>query len=161
MHEQNVAEAIRRAIMVETVERRKSGAAKLGFSAVNYGNLFIRDYWTLFAIARELECSISDLTPPVERRSSTGLRWADLVDASEKVMHEVRLLPVQTKDLLVWRAGGHAWAIIQKRLPGRVGFSLREDYASGVAHIGKRCAEQVRLFSNAENFFVAKRAAAA
>jgi hypothetical protein len=146
-----------RAYMIEELERRRGSNAPLGFSQVNYGRLFIRDFWTLFAIAVELECSIADLLPETERQSEGDVRYADLVCASEDVMRAIRLLPTHITTVVIARLRGDSWRAINLILPGRASFSLRDDLATGLRKTSDVCESQLRMLGEADAFFIAKK----
>jgi hypothetical protein len=141
--------ALRTAVLVINTEslRSPAGDAQLGFSAVNYGNLFIRDRWTLFAIARELNCSVDELISPPEVRRS-GPRWSELTRASEELLAEVQKLPQDMRLVLILRACGARWKQITAKLPGRVFFSIVDDADHGLAQLVLTCPSQVAMLAS-------------
>jgi hypothetical protein len=146
---------IRHALLIERAEGRKKTPAGLGFAQINYGRLFVRDYWTLFAIARELDCSIDDLTETKES-PRTGPRWSELISASEEILETVRTLPVIVRDVVTMRCAGFSWRRIQQRFPHRVSFSLRDDHTDGLCRVRRSSHESLLFLATTENIFVVK-----
>jgi hypothetical protein len=122
--------ALRLAVAVIQIEQARRPSARLGYTQINYGRLFIRDRWTLFSIARELGCQVSEiLSAPDDKRSSGDApRWSELVSAAESILSVVNARPAHVRMILVHRAGGKSWRQIEALLPGRVMFSIQEDY---------------------------------
>lgn len=145
---------IRHALIIEGKESRRKSPRGLGFASVNYGNLFVRDKWTLFAIARELDCSVEDILSPPEKRE--GPRWSELIQASEDILGEVRTLPGPTKTLVLKRGEGLSWRKIQQEFPGRMMFSLREDHERGIQLVIRRARDHLNFLASFDNFFVVR-----
>lgn len=143
--------ALRTAILIINTEstRRPSADAGLGYAQINYGRLFIRDRWTLFAIARELCCTVEDLIAPPEIRR--GPRWADLVSSAESLLAELQNLSEHVRVVLALRACGTSWKSVLSHLPGRVLFSLVEDADSGLRTLGARRQTEISLLSSYEH----------
>lgn len=122
--------ALRLAVAVIQIEQARRPSARLGYTQINYGRLFIRDRWTLFSIARELGCTVADIVAPPDEQSRTSdaPRWNELVDAAESILAIVNARPAHVRQILVYRAGGLRWRQIEALLPGRVMFSIQEDY---------------------------------
>lgn len=147
--------AVRRSFLLERKESRRKTPPGLGFSQVNYGNLFRRDKWTLFAIARELDCTIEELICPDDGKTS-GPKWSELIQASEDILEIVRALPFSLRHLVLLRAEGKTWRKIQRDNPGRLMFSMREDFDRGMDIVLRRAPDQVIFLASAENFFVVR-----
>jgi hypothetical protein len=144
--------ALRLAVRVEQIERRRTDSRRLGFAQVDYGRLFVRDEWTLFSIARELGCTIADLLPPKETdRGESRATWSSLVEASERLLSVARGLPEPIRSIVLLSAVGLGLRRIAARLPGRALFSLAEDLARGVARVALLCERDVRLLSSSEH----------
>jgi hypothetical protein len=145
------ADALLRSFIVEQIERKTRPSAKLGFAQLDYGRLFVRDRWTLFAIAREIGCSVEDLLEPPQPSPESRVAWRDIVDASEKIMGAARSLPDQLKLVTLLRAGGLGWRKIGKALPGRALFSLADDYERGIRRIWVLAQREVRMMSGVDH----------
>ncbi len=128
---------VRHAFIIERRESHKKAPTSLGFAQINYGRLFVRDRWTLFAIARELDCTIDDLLSPPETRE--GPRWSELISASEAVLETVRTLPGHLRTLVLRRGEGFSWRRIQQEFPGRTTFSMKDDHGSGLDIVSSLC----------------------
>jgi len=152
------AKALLRAFIVEQIERRRRPSGKLGFAQLDYGRLFVRDRWTLFAIARELGCTIEELIEPPVPASESRVVWGDLVEASDVVMGAARSLREPIRQVTLLRAAGLGWRKIQRALPGRASFSLAEDYVLGIERVAILAGRECRLlaFSEHPKFFVVK-----
>lgn len=150
---------VRRAVIIEKREGRRKIPAGLGFAQINYGRLFIRDYWTLFALARENDCKIEDFLPKDSAHS--GPRWSELITASETILEVVRALPDSRRILLLQRGSGLSWRKIQQRHPERVMFSMKEDYREGLLLVAKTSADSLNFLASFDNFFVVKKVEAA
>lgn len=159
-HETNeiTARALLRAFVVETIERKRRHTAKLGFAQLDYGRLFIRDKWTLFAIAREIGCSVEDLLEPPRPANDSQVTWTQIVDASESLMSAARSLREPIKRVVLLRACGMGWRNIGKALPGRTLFSLADDYEEGIRKIWILASHECRLIAFADHpkFIVVK-----
>ena len=142
------AEAIRRSLILEQIERTRRSSAALGFAQINYGRLFIRDRWTLFVIARELNCPIEEILSAPDARPSTSTRWADVVDATEVILSSVRELIYSVRVVVVYRSEGRSWRAIVRALPDRALFSMTEDFACGCELVWRRAAPEVRLVAS-------------
>ncbi len=147
--------AVRRSFLLERKESRRKAPPGLGFSQVNYGNLFHRDKWTLFSIAVELGCSVEDLLSP-EDKKTLGPRWSELVQASEDILSAVRTLPLSLRHLVLLRAQGDSWRKIQRKNSGRIMFSMREDFDRAMDIILRRAPDQVIFLASCDNFFVVR-----
>ena len=145
--------ALRRAYLVEVRESRKKGDPRLGYSQINYGRLFVRDYWTLFAIARELDCKIEDLVAEPERPRS-GPRYSEIIQASEEILETVRTLPAIFRSVVECRGRGLSWRKIQLKCDGRIQSSLRDDYDRGMKLVGRASAGSLSFLASLDNFFV-------
>ncbi len=153
--------ALRRAHRVVQTERRRGSSGRLGFSQIDYGRLFHRDQWTMFAIARELGCSVDDLLPPTEPTGESRVAWSDLVAASEAIFAVVQTMPDQRRSAIVLYSAGLGPRQILKRLPGRLAFSVAEDVAEGIGQIASRAESHVWTLARSDhkNFIVVKRPA--
>jgi len=147
--------AVRRSFLLEKKESRKKTPPGLGFAQINYGNLFVRDPWTLFAIARELDCKIEDILSPDDGKR-VGPRWSELIQASEVVLDTVRSLPHHLRHLVVLRGQGKSWRKIHRENPGRLMFSMREDYDRGIQFVLRRAPDQVIFLASFDNYFVVR-----
>lgn len=147
--------AVRRSFLLEKKESRRKTPPGLGFSQVNYGNLFVRDPWTLFAIARELDCKIEDILSPDDGKR-IGPKWSELIQASEDILENVRTLPLPLRHLVVLRGQGKTWRKIQRDHPGRIMFSMREDFARGMEIVLRKTPDQVIFLASFDNFFVVR-----
>ncbi len=156
MSELRLAEVgVRHALLVEQRESRNRVPPQMGFAQVNYGNLFVRDRWTLFAIARELGCSVDEILEPDPEKKS-GPRWSEIAQASESVLEDVRALPAQIRDLVILRGSGISWRRIQHRYEGRLSFSLREDHSRGMSSLLRTCYDHLNFLASFDNYFVVK-----
>ena len=148
--------AVKRSFQLEKKESRRKTPAGLGFAQVNYGNLFVRDKWTLFAIARELDCTIEDILEPKDS-ARVGPRWNELISASERILDTVRSLPAHARHLVMARGIGHSWRRIQRDNPGRIFFSLRDDYQQGIEGIIHSVPEAIVYLASFDNFTIVSR----
>jgi hypothetical protein len=144
MAETNVQRALELAVIIMEAERRRRPSAALGFAQINYGRLFIRDYWTLFAIALELECTVADLLPSPEPAEQRSLR-ADMTESAESILVEIRRLPSPLSAVVLLRAARVSWRKIYGKMQGRAQFSIRDDWAIGLKIISERCASECRF----------------
>jgi hypothetical protein len=141
------AQALLRAFVVEQIEKTRTYTRKLGFAHLDYGRLFIRDKWTLFAIARELGCTVEDLLEPPQPAPESRVAWSEIAEASESLMAIARGLPPMMREVTLLRATGLGWRKIGKALPGRASFSLAQDYADGIALVWRRGERECRLLA--------------
>jgi hypothetical protein len=153
------ARALLRAFVVESMERKRRATSKLGFAQLDYGRLFVRDRWTLFAIARELGCSVEDLLEPPQPANDHRIVWGDIVSASESLMSAARSLRDPIRQVVLLRACGLGWRKIGIALPGRTPFSLADDYEEGIRKIWILASHECRTlaFSDHPKFGVVKR----
>lgn len=152
------AQALLRAFIVETMERKRRVSSKLGFAQLDYGRLFIRDQWTLFAIARELGCTVEDLLEPPQPVSESRVVWSEIVTASESLMSAARSLRDPIKQVVLLHASGMSMRKIGRALPGRAPFSIAEDLAEGVRKIWILASHECRYIAFADHpkFIVVK-----
>lgn len=143
----NVERAIQIAALVIARESARRPSAKLGFAHVNYGRLFIRDRWTLFAIARELNCDVADLLSPPSPAADSGTRWSTISEAAERLFERVQALSSPVRAAMRLRAGGIAWSAVARATPGRVMFSLMEDTDQGYLILARECEDEVDLLA--------------
>jgi hypothetical protein len=153
-------EALRLATIVELADGRRRIGHNLGFALINYGRLFVRDYWTLFAIARELDCGVGDLVSPPDRAEKRS-KWDELTRASEAVLAVVRTLPDPLRWICERRASGQSWRKIARSRPDRLLFSMQDDYEESLGILLIRAGEPLSFLCSAENFIVVKRRARA
>jgi hypothetical protein len=143
--------ALLRAFVVETMERKRRASSKLGFAQLDYGRLFIRDQWTLFAIARELGCTVEELIAPIEPQRESRVAWSEIVDASESLMASVRSLRDPIKQVILLKASGMSMRKIAVALPGRASFSLAEDLEEGARKTWILASHEVRFLAHVEH----------
>ena len=143
-------DAVRLAYVIEKADSRRRIGHSLGFALINYGRLFVRDYWTLFSIARELDCGVSDLVGKEERRT----KWDVLVRAAEEILAAVQALPAPLRMIVEERGSGHSWRRILRRHPDRLIFSMREDYDRALRVIQGRASVAVLTLLTEENISV-------
>lgn len=141
-----VIRSLQLAILIVSAQQRRSPDSRLGFTQINYGRLFVRDPWTLFSIARELNCSVSELVSPPEQ--ANGTRWPALVDAAETLLSAVQAQPPHLRAPLLLRCATIPWTRVAALLPGRVKFSLQEDVATACAAILRTCGDEVDLLTS-------------
>lgn len=146
-------EGLRLAVLVEVADGKRSCRANLGYAQLNYGRLFIRDFWTLFALAREMECEIGDFLPK-EDRSQRRAQWDQLIRASEEVLAVVRSLPAPMKQVTEARSEGLSWRKIRRLFPDRMLFSMQDDFFQSLQIIQARAKESLHYLSTSENFIV-------
>lgn len=151
---------VRRAFLIEGRESRVKAPRSLGFAQINYGRLFVRDYWTLFAIARELDCSVTDLVEQDDHCRS-GPRWSEMIQSAEEILDCVRTLPDPPRSLVVMRGRGISWRKIQSLHPDRVTHSMKDDHRRGTDTLLRLVHDHLNFLASAENFFVVRRAEAA
>ena len=149
-------EALRLATIIEMADGRRRIGQNLGFSLINYGRLFVRDYWTLFAIAREIDCEMSDLLPRDDEKRQKRLKWSELTRASEIILAKVRTLPAPLRSVAEARAKGEGWRKIARRWPDRVLWSMQEDFARVLEILLKESADSISFLTSNENIFVVK-----
>ena len=145
---------IRHAVIIERREGRKKSPTGLGYAQINYGRLFVRDKWTLFSIARELDCSVEDILSPPETRDRP--RWSELIQASEDILGEDRTLPGPTMTLVLRRGEGVSWRKIQQEFSGRTTFSMKDDYERGLQQIKRVVRDSLNFLASFDNFFVVR-----
>lgn len=151
---------VRRAFIIEGRESKKKAPPNLGFAQINYGRLFVRDYWTLFAIARELECSVSDLVSGTNEQRS-GPRWSELIQSSEEILETVRTLPHPSRQVVILRGSGLSWRKISAAHPDRDVRSMKDDHRDGIGTLLRFVHDHLNFLASAEKFFVVKSAEAA
>lgn len=105
----------------------------------------------MFAIARELGCSVEDLLPPPEPTRESRVAWSDLVVASELVLGEVRTANPSVRDVLALAARGMGMRQMLRLLPGRLSFSIAQDLAEGLAAIVARQSQSVLLLARSDH----------
>ena len=151
--------AIRRSFIVEKIERSRRSSKRLGFAHVDYGRLFIRDRNTLFAIARELNCTIEELLSPVEPTRESRIVWSDIVGASESILASVRALLEPIRSIVVDHGLGLNWRTIRRKYPDRMAWSLHDDHEAGMVQILQNRSSEVHLIATSDHqkFFVVKR----
>lgn len=155
MRELETAEiGVRHAFIIERRAGQRKSPAGLGFSQINYGNLFVRDKWTLFAIARELDCTIEDILSPPETRHLP--KWSELISASESILDQVRALPAHLKTLVSRRGDGISWRTIQQEFPGRTTFSMKDDHASGLAQVLRHSFDHLNFLASFDKNIVVR-----
>jgi len=145
---------VRHAFLLERREGKRKIPPGLGFAQINYGRLFVRDKWTLFAIARELDCTIEDILDTPETR--TGPKWSELITASEHIMETVRALPGPLKTFVMMRAEGISWRRIQQDFRGRTTFSMKDDHALGLTHVMRRSYDHLNFLASFDKNFVVR-----
>lgn len=150
------ARGLLRAFIVESLERKRRHTAKLGFAQLDYGRLFVRDRWTLFAIARELGCSVEELMEPPQQSQESRVVWSQIIDASESLMSAARSLREPIRQIILLRASGMGLRKIGIALPGRAPFSLAEDFEEGIRKIWILVSHECRLlaFSDHPKFMI-------
>jgi hypothetical protein len=149
-------EALRLATIIELADGRKRIGQNLGFSLINYGRLFVRDYWTLFAIAREIDCEMSDLLPRDDEKRQKRLKWSELTRASENILAKVRALPAPLRSVAEARGKGDSWRKICSRWPDRVPFSMKEDFGKVLEIVLREESDSVQFLTSNENIIVVK-----
>ena len=149
-------EALKLAFLIEEADGARKTGHSLGFALINYGRLFVRDYWTLFAIARELDCEIGDLTPKNDHAEKRA-KWDELVRHSEIVLSRVRSLPISVRSVVEARGKGASWRKVQGRCPGRLSWSIKDDYRAALGLIVSEAPDSVIFLASTENFFIVKR----
>lgn len=149
-------EALKLATIVEKADGARRTGQSLGFALINYGRLFVRDYWTLFAIARELDCAIGDIAPRTDLAEKRQ-KWDEMVRNSEAILTIVRALPGPMRAVAEARASGESWKKIGERSPGRLLWSIRDDYQFILGTIAHLAPDAVSFLASAENFIVVKR----
>jgi len=149
-------EALRLATIIEMADGRRRIGMNLGFSLINYGRLFVRDYWTLFAIAREVDCDVSDLLPRDDEKRQKRQKWSELTQASEEILAKVRTLPAPLRSVAEARAKGEGWRKIARRWPDRVLWSMQEDFARSLESLLRDCGDSISFLTSNENIFVVK-----
>ena len=149
-------EALRLATIIEMADGRRRIGQNLGFSLINYGRLFVRDYWTLFAIARELDCEVGDLLPRDEEKREKRLKWSELTRASEIILAKVRTLPAPLRSVAEARAKGEGWRKIARRWPNRVLWSMQEDFAAALEILLRSSSDSISFLTSNENIIVVK-----
>ena len=148
-------EALRLATILELADGRRKIGQNLGFALINYGRLFLRDKWTLFAIARELDCEVGDLLPRVDQ-AEKRLKWNELTRASEAILLVVRALPAPLRSVAEARARGDSWRKIKKSRPDRLLFSMQEDFGKVLEIVLAEAKDSVEFLTANENIFVVK-----
>ena len=149
-------EALRLATIIEMADGRRRIGMNLGFSLINYGRLFVRDYWTLFAIAREVDCDVSDLLPRDDEKRQKRQKWSELTQASEDILAKVRTLPAPLRSVAEARAKGEGWRKIARRWPDRVLWSMQEDFAQALQIVLTSCGDSISFLTSNENIIVVK-----
>lgn len=149
-------EALKLAILVEQADGARKTGQSLGFALINYGRLFVRDYWTLFSIAREMDCEIGELVPKNDHADKRA-KWDELVRHSEIVLTWVRSLPGPMRSVAEARGKGESWRKVQSRSPGRLSWSIKDDYRFALEMIVRNAPDSVSFLASAENFIVVKR----
>jgi len=149
-------EALRLATIIEMADGRRRIGMNLGFSLINYGRLFVRDYWTLFAIAREVDCDVSDLLPRDDEKRQKRQKWSELTQASEEILAKVRTLPAPLRSVAEARAKGEGWRKIARRWPNRVLWSMQEDFAAALEILLRSSSDSISFLTSNENIFVVK-----
>ena len=149
-------EALRLATIIEMADGRRRIGQNLGFALINYGRLYIRDKWTLFAIARELDCEVGDLLPRDDEKREKRLKWSELTRASEIILAKVRTLPAPLRSVAEARAKGEGWRKIARRWPDRVLWSMQEDFARVLEILLKESADSISFLTSDENIIVVK-----
>lgn len=148
-------EALKLAVVVEKADGARRTGQSLGFALINYGRLFVRDYWTLFAIARELDCEIGEIAPRTDHAEKRQ-KWNELVRNSEVILVDVRALPLPLRSVAEARASGESWKKIAARYPGRLSWSMREDYELVLALLLRESHDAISFLASAENIFVVR-----
>lgn len=146
-------ECVRLAVMIERADGARKIGQNLGFAQINYGRLFVRDYWTLFALAREMDCQIGDLAPK-DDKAERRQKWDALSRAAEEILQTVRSLPAPLRSVAEARGRGDSWRKIQRANPERLLFSLKDDHAQAMMVVKARSCESLKFVASAENFFV-------
>lgn len=146
--------AIRRSFLICRRESRIPDP-RLRLAQLNYARLFVRDYWTMFSIARELNCSVSDLKQ--DERDDGSRKWPLIIQSADEILESIRTLPVILRSLVEARGRGDSWQKIQRLNKDRIAFSLRDDYRRALALVERGATDAVRFLSQDENFFVARK----
>ena len=115
-----------RVLDAEKSGTRLAREVRVGLKQTSVFRQFRRDYWTLFAIARELGCQMWELEGAEE--VSSRLPYEDILGASEHVRRVVVGFPPHIKDVVEMRARRVHWRKIMAALPGRVYVSVVDDY---------------------------------
>jgi hypothetical protein len=149
-------EALRLATIIEMADGRRRIGQNLGFALINYGRLFVRDYWTLFAIAREVDCDVSDLLPREDEKRVKRLKWSELTQVSEIILAKVRTLPAPLRSVAEARGKGDSWRKLCRRWPDRVPFSMKEDFGKVLEILLRDASDSISFLTSNENIFVVK-----
>lgn len=120
---------------------------RLGFAQPKmFSSYQVHDYWTLFALAREMGVTVSE----VKDELSSGFSSCDRLvltmrrEAAYRLVEVLSALPRPVVEVVQAKARGDGWRKINKLLPGRAFFSVMDDLKAGIKHLVKSCGPEVR-----------------
>lgn len=148
-------DALKLAVIIEKADGARRTGQSLGFALINYGRLFVRDYWTLFAIARELDCEIAEIAPRTDLAEKRA-KWDQMVRNSEVLLAWVRSLPTPLRSVTEARGAGESWRKIHRRWSGRLLWSMQDDYRFALGVLIMNVPDSVSFLASADNFTIVK-----
>jgi hypothetical protein len=139
------AAPLRAAIVAVTADG--ASLPNLDFARFDWARHFQRDYWTMFGIARELDCSIDDLLRDEGRGFGQIERLErDMeIDAAHTIMERLRDLLPPVRAILLERARRRTWRQILKTRPERPPWSVMDDYRHGMRHLWHHAGPEMNL----------------
>lgn len=144
--------------VVLPAESNRTLSPKLGFSAPSYNSMFVRDYWTLFALAVDGEFSLDELI--MDQKSDMWARFdrEQVVECALALARAVGELPAPVQDVVLLRASGLSWARMVRARPGRAYWSMVDDWKAAAATLSERCGDAIDVLQGAVNERPARRA---
>jgi len=110
-----------------------------GYAEPSYNKKYIRDYWTLFAVSRELDVPIGELIAAQRTDVGRRIERGHMREAAGEIATRVKRFPVPVREVLMLRTAGMSWVRICTALPGRVEWSVRDDWRSACRELFRDC----------------------
>ena len=136
-------------LVLPTIQR--SCSSRLGYSQPSYAtqmtltdellqdiarDLDWREQWDMLKVAAEAVA---------EGQTARRIQTQQREDAAVRLLEATRVLPLPQREPVVMRACGFGMREVARRLPGRVWFSLLDDYERGVAAVWAAADDSVRV----------------
>lgn len=139
---------VRRALLLSATDPEAAPNLDYPSTSSGFQELNSMSYWTLVGMSRELGCTIDELR--AEQQGGSLMRRAELQmlrDAAEEVMLTILRLPQPQREVLLLRIHGRSWKQIVKLTPGRVYFSILDDFKTACRRLEYECGYALQVLA--------------